>query len=70
MKNPVICLWSHGRRPVRAVPVIGLKDVQAEVPAGWCGVCGAEVYRPGRSRCARCRKGGTGRSIYALCEPL
>ena len=71
MKEPVICLWSHGRRPVRAVPGIGLVDRQGGIPAGWCGMCGAEVYRPGRSRCDRCRKnGGTERSIYGLCESL
>ena len=69
MKEPVIYLLSHGRRPVRAVPGIGLVDRQAEIPAGWCSLCGAEVYRPERSRCQRCRS-GTERSIYALCEPL
>ncbi len=71
MKNPVVCLWSHGRRPVRALPVIGLADRQGGIPAGWCGVCGAEVYRVGRSCCERCRNhSGTERSIYESCESL
>lgn len=70
MKEQVICLWSHGRRPVRATPEIGMVDVQGSIPAGWCNVCGAEVYRSDRRRCGRCRRSGAGRSIYALCEPL
>ena len=71
MKNPVIYLRSYRRRPVRAVPGLGLVDRQGEIPPGWCDVCGAEVYRPGCRCCERCRKnGGTERSIYGLCESL
>lgn len=70
MKNSVICLWSHGRRPVRALPQPGLVDRQGSIPAGWCSCCGAEVYRPGHSRCERCRRTGTERSIYELCKSL
>ena len=69
MKEPVICLWSHGRRPVRVAPAIGLIDRQGQIPANWCGKCGAEIYSVGHSRCQRCRQ-GTERSIYALCESL
>ena len=70
MKNPVVYLWSHSRRPVRAMPEPGLVDRQGGIPAGWCEVCGMEVYRSGRGKCERCRRGGTERSIYALYEPL
>lgn len=71
MKEPVIYLWSHGRRPVRARSVTALVDRQAQLPAGWCSLCGAEVYRPGHRLCGRCRgKGGTERSIYVLWESL
>lgn len=69
MKNAEFCLQSHGRRPVRLQPVLGLADPQAQVPAGWCNRCGAEVYRPGADRCGRCRQ-GTERSIYEVCESL
>ena len=69
MKNVVLYLQSHGRRPVRARPVLGLADGQAQVPAGWCGRCGAEVYRIGACLCGRCRQ-GTERSIYEVCESL
>ena len=68
MKNTVFCLWSHGRRPVRALPRLGLVDLQAQVPAGWCGSCGAEVYRPGKEYCTRCC--GTERSNYESRESL
>lgn len=54
MKNRVICLWSHGRRPVQLHPPLGLTDLQAQIPAGWCGRCGGEVYRPGKPYCTRC----------------
>ena len=69
MKNAEFCLQSHGRRPVRPRPVLGLVDVQSQVPAGWCDRCGAEVYRMGKTCCARCRQ-GTERSIYEVCESL
>lgn len=69
MKHLEICLQSHGRRPVCPGRLPGLADVQAQVPAGWCVRCGAEVYRLGESRCGRCRQ-GTERSIYEVCESL
>ena len=70
MKNTIICLWSHGRRPVQYPCPSGLVDRQDLPPAGWCSCCGAEIYRPDRSLCERCRLRGTERSIYELCESL
>lgn len=71
MKHPIICLWSAGRRPVQAPAPLGLVDRQNLPPANWCGCCGGEVYRPGHSRCERCRNlTGTERSIYELCKSL
>ena len=56
MEVRTICLDSHGRRPVRLCGAVGLADRQALPPLGWCACCGAEVYRPGKSRCERCRR--------------
>lgn len=58
MENRRICLLPGGRRPVQAWPAAGLVDAQAQPPAGWCCVCGAEVYRYGGGRCGRCRRLG------------
>lgn len=68
MKNTVFCLWSQGRRPVRARPRLGLVDLQAQLPTGWCDSCGGEVYRPGKAICTRCC--GTERSNYESYESL
>ena len=54
-----IYLLPGGRKPVQARPPLGLHDPQAQVPAGWCGLCGAEVYRTGAARCDRCRALGS-----------
>ena len=56
MKNTVIYLLPGRRRPVRLRPELGLHDRQAGAPAGWCGRCGAEVYRWGEALCDRCRE--------------
>lgn len=70
MKDPVICLWSHGRRPVRAQPMPGRQDRWGGLPVDWCSGCGSEVYRAGMRYCGRCRSGGTERRMYEMCESL
>jgi len=55
----VLYLRSHRRRPVCLGPQWGMRDVQAEAPAGWCSRCGREVYAREQLLCRRCiaRKG-------------
>ena len=35
---------------------LGLCDPQQAEPAAWCGLCGAEVYRPDTLLCRRCEQ--------------
>ena len=60
----VIYTMSHRRRPVFLGTYPVLTDRQAAIPAGWCSRCGAEVYRPGRVLCDRCRKEQNHERIY------
>ena len=60
MENRRIYLLPGGRKPVQVRPRLGLCDPQAQVPADWCSVCGAEVYRANTARCSRCRALGLG----------
>ena len=55
-----IFLLPGGRKPVQLRRPMGLADVQDQPPAGWCGLCGAEVYRGQVTRCDRCRTLGLG----------
>lgn len=32
-----------------------MMDPQQERPAGWCPVCGCEIWAEGENLCARCR---------------
>ena len=60
MERRRIYLLPGGRKPVQARPRLGLCDVQAQAPADWCAVCGAEVYGANATRCSRCRALGLG----------
>lgn len=51
----VIYCRSHHRRPIRKGVNRAFRDVQAEVPAGWCETCGAEVFLPAQRQCLHCR---------------
>lgn len=31
-------------------------DLQQEPPAGWCPVCGREIYADGENLCRRCKE--------------
>ncbi len=53
---PIIYLKSCHRRPVRLKPSLFRFDRQADVPFGWCGRCGKEVYVPLAQECPDCRK--------------
>lgn len=33
-----------------------LSDPQQAAPAGWCPVCGAEIWEDGQELCGRCRR--------------
>ena len=41
---------------VEHVMITGVGAAYIETPVCWCSLCGAEVYRSGRTRCDRCRK--------------
>lgn len=60
MERRRIYLLPGGRKPVQVRPRLGLCDPQAQVPAGWCCVCGAEVYGAHADLCSRCRALGLG----------
>lgn len=54
LTDQILYLKSGKRRPVLLHPVIGLRDMQAQIPHGWCMRCGREVYRFGSALCADC----------------
>lgn len=62
--NMIIYLQSHRRRPVRLTPLLPHEDVQGAVPYGWCGCCGAEVYRQMENLCEQCRKEKKYATVY------
>lgn len=33
-----------------------MMDSQQIPPAGWCPICGCEIYAEGENLCSRCRK--------------
>jgi hypothetical protein len=51
-----ICLRSEGRRPIRLQPYKAGEDLQNQAPAGWCSLCGREVYDWGKEICTECEK--------------
>lgn len=42
------------RRPVRFGHTPFFRDVQADIPAGWCCRCGSEVFESGKDLCMGC----------------
>ena len=48
---------SHRRQPVCLGKVPILRDIQGAIPAGWCILCGCEVFDSGESLCPVCRNG-------------
>ena len=50
----VIYLRSGRRRPVWSGRRIGMRDSQADIPAGWCIRCGREVFPAGKQLCPVC----------------
>jgi len=46
----------HGRKPVWVGLYQQSGDPQAAVPAAWCPVCGAEIFRAGEAACENCRE--------------
>ena len=46
---------NHRRRPVRFGHTPFFRDVQADIPAGWCCRCGSEVFESGKDLCMGCR---------------
>lgn len=51
----IIYCKSHKRRPIHIGTLPCLRDVQADIPVGWCQVCGCEVFEENQDRCIRCR---------------
>lgn len=52
----ILYLQSHRRRPIRLSPLLPHQDAQGAVPAGWCGVCGGEIYEEKEKLCYECKK--------------
>lgn len=54
MWSRIVYTKNAGRRPVwlgcRPVP----RDVQGDIPVGWCSCCGKEVYVSGKLQCRQC----------------
>ena len=44
------------RQPVRLRQPLGLTDLQAQIPWGWCSKCAMEVYAPGKTMCDTCKE--------------
>ena len=52
----IVYLKDHNRMPVRFGIQLPFRDLQAELPRGWCTCCGSEVFQEGQERCIHCRK--------------
>lgn len=51
----IIYCKNHRRRPIRLGYTPVFRDVQGDIPAGWCSNCGCEVFEQGEDRCKQCR---------------
>lgn len=56
MWKDAIYLRGKSRRPVRLTPYKAGKDMQDQVPSGWCNLCGREVYEWGSDICTECKR--------------
>ena len=52
----IIYRKDHRRRPIHLGKRQFIRDIQADIPAGWCTLCGCEVFRQGEDRCIWCQK--------------
>ena len=52
-----VYLKGHKRKPVRFCAPLAYRDLQADLPRGWCSQCGGEVFRSGQDLCVHCAKG-------------
>ena len=50
----VVYLRPGGRRPIWLGVRPAMRDIQADIPAGWCEVCGKEVFSVGQQLCQVC----------------
>ena len=57
MWNGIIYLRSGRRQPVRLCVPVNPRDIQEDIPLGWCAVCGAEVFHPDSRLCRYCEGG-------------
>ena len=51
--HSTVYLKSRGRMPIRSLPPLGIRDIQQDIPPGWCLACRREVYSD-RPLCPRC----------------
>lgn len=58
MWRDIIYLRPGGRRPVRTGGYAAGVDMQGEIPAGWCDLCGREVYDRRKFLCEECERWG------------
>ena len=50
-----VYLKDHNRMPVRFGAKLPFRDIQADLPLGWCSRCGSEVFQRGQDLCIHCR---------------
>lgn len=49
-----VYLKSGRRRPVQWETPLFLRDIQQDIPAGWCPSCGQMIYNTEALLCTRC----------------
>ena len=52
----IIYRKDHHRSPIHLGKRQFFRDIQADIPVGWCTLCGSEVFQRGEDRCIWCRK--------------
>ena len=45
---------NHKRKPIRYGHISLFRDRQADIPIGWCCLCGSEVFEIHNDLCVRC----------------
>lgn len=53
----IVYLKSGHRQPVQEAAPIYLRDIQQDIPRGWCPSCGQMLYSPEARLCRRCEEG-------------
>lgn len=54
MLTLLIYCKDHKRRPIRFGASLPFRDIQGQIPAGWCSDCGCEIFEGMQERCRQC----------------